>query len=196
MADPTLIRSIPGAFVYNHPTIASLAAYVLNIANGTQVQPSAGAGTANADADASARRVDAMHALLRKYGSDFRAHGHGVVACAPPSKKRKRGSGSGDGDGEKEVVVMTGTTGWLGALMLAELLRDRAVKRVFALNRKVATGAELTFERQVRALEEKGIDAKLAASNKLVLLDTDLTVEGFGLDEEVLDEVKRLFCLC
>lgn len=115
-----------------------------------------------------------MHAMLRKYGANFRKH------AASPSRWE-------EGDGG-EVVLVTGTTGWLGSLMLAELLQDQNVRRVYALNRKV--GAELTRERQARAFEEKGIDARLASSNKLVLLDADLTVEGLGLHGTVFDEVN------
>lgn len=176
-ADPALIRSIPGSFVYHHPTIGSLASYVLGLAKGTQGQSHSGTADANvkANANANAAKIDAMHAMLRKYSSDLRKH----VASASRGEEGEGG----------EVVLVTGTTGWLGSLMLAELLQDPTVKRVYALNRKVG----LIRERQVRAFEEKGIDAKLATSNKLVLLDADLTVGGFGICGEVFDEVNKVF---
>lgn len=180
-ADPALIRSIPGSFVYHHPTIESLASYVLGLAKGTQGQSHSGTADADvkANANANAAKIDAMHAMLRKYSSDLRKH------VAPPSRCDEE-----EGDGG-EVVLVTGTTGWLGSLMLAELLQDPTVKRVYALNRKVGS----TRERQVRAFEEKGIDAKLATSNKLVLLDADLTVEGFGLCGSVFEEVQYFCCV-
>lgn len=168
-------RTVPGSFIYHHPTIASLAAYVFDIANGTSEQPRAGAGAA----DAYTKKIDAMHAMLRKYGSDFRKH------VASPSRW-------GEGR-EGEVILLTGTTGWLGSLILAELVQDPNVKRVYALNRKVAAGS--TRERQIRAFEEKGIDGKIASSNKVVLLDADLATDGFGLDGMVFNEVNHLHLL-
>lgn len=86
------------------------------------------------------------------------------------------------------MVLVTGTSGWLGSLILAESLQDQNVKRVYALNRKVGAGS--TRERQARAFEEKGANARLVSSNKLVLLDAYLTFEGLGLHETVFDEVN------
>lgn len=164
---------MPGSFIYHHPTIASLAAYVFDIANGTSAQPRVDAAVA----DAYTRKIDAMHEMLRKYGSDFRKH---VGSLSRPAE---------DGEDEGEVVLLTGTTGWLGSLVLAELVEDPNVKKVYALNRKVAAGS--TRERQIRAFEEKGIDGKIVSSDKLVLLDADLTADGFGLDGMVLNEVNH-----
>lgn len=165
--------------MYQHPTIEALAAYVLSLAKGTAASAQSHTGAADTEANANAAKIDAMHAMLRKYSSDLRKH------VASPSRCDEE-----EGDGG-EVVLVTGTTGWLGSLMLAELLQDPTVKRVYALNRKVG----LTRERQVRAFEEKGIDVKLATSNKLVLLDADLTVEGFGLCGSVFEEVRYFCCV-
>lgn len=114
-------------------------------------------------------KIDAMHAMLRKYGSDF---------------QRRVASPVEGGD----VVFLTGTTGWLGSLMLAELLQETAVERVYAVNRR---GGEVGLrERQVRAFEDRGIDGTLVTSVKLVLLEADLTAENLGLDAERLNEVS------
>lgn len=129
-------RTIPGSFVYHHPTIESLAGYILDIAKGSSAQSLPGAVVV----DASTAKIDAMHAMLRKYGADFRKH------VASPSRREEEEDGG-------EVVLVTGTTGWLGSLMLAEMLQDRNVKRVYALNRKVRAGS--TRERQAHAFEEK-----------------------------------------
>lgn len=165
-ADP---RAAPGSFVYQHPTIASLAAYVLDLAGGVQVQ-----GMAMDAEEVKQMKTDAMHAILRKYGSDFQRR---VASTA-----RQAVVEGGD------VVFLTGTTGWLGSLMLAELLQETAVERVYAVNRR---GGEVGLrERQVRAFEDRGIDGTLVTSVKLVLLEADLTAENLGLDAERLNEVS------
>lgn len=165
-ADP---RAAPGSFVYQHPTIASLAAYVLELAGGVQVQ-----GMAMDAEEVKQMKIDAMHAMLRKYGSDFQRR------VASPARQAVVEGG--------DVVFLTGTTGWLGSLMLAELLQETAVERVYAVNRR--GGGVGLRERQARALEDRGINETLVTSAKLVLLEADLTAENLGLDAERLNEVS------
>lgn len=117
-------------------------------------------------------KIDAMHAMLRKYGSDFQRR------VASPARQAVVEGG--------DVVFLTGTTGWLGSLMLAEL--ETAVERVYAVNRR--GGGVGLRERQVRAFEDRGIDGTLVTSAKLVLLEADLTAENLGLDAERLNEVS------
>lgn len=177
-ADP---RAAPGSFVYQHPTIASLAAYALELAGGVQVQ-----GMAMDAEEVKQMKIDVMHAMLRKYGSDFQRR------VASPARQAVVEGG--------DVVFLTGTTGWLGSLMLAELLQETAVERVYAVNRR--GGGVGLRERQIRAFEDRGIDGTLVTSAKLVLLEADLTAENLGLDAERLNEVSwfqyayltRLWC--
>lgn len=165
-ADP---RAAPGSFVYQHPTIASLSAYVLELAEGAQSQRT----TMDAE-EVKQMKIDAMHAMLRKYGSDFQRR------VASPFRRAVVEGG--------DVVLLTGTTGWLGSLMLAELLQEAGVERVYAVNRR-GGGIGLS-ERQVRAFEDRGIDGTLVKSAKLVLLEADLTAGDLGLDAERLSEVS------
>lgn len=156
MTDP---RIIPGSFVYQHPTISSLASYVLSLIEGPKVPNGV---------DSSSAKVDAMHAMVRKYTADFRQH----IASRPS---------------DREVVLVTGTTGWLGSLILEELLQSD-VKRVYAVNRK---GSSL-LQRQSDAFTERGLDTKLVQSEKLHLLEADLTMSKLGLDDQTFEEVFRL----
>lgn len=153
MTDP---RVIPSSFIYQHPSIASLASYISGLAEGSN--------TTNGG-DTRSAKIDAMYAMVHKYTADFRQH-----------------VGSGQSNGES--VLVTGTTGWLGSLILADLLKSD-VRRVYAINRK---GAPL-LERQTGAFKERGLDFSLLLSEKLVLLEADLTVEYLGLDNKTLEEV-------
>lgn len=61
--------------------------------------------------------------------------------------------------------------------------------RVYALNRPTKDGKTL-LERQKLALESCGLDADAVDWEKVVLLESDLTVANFGLPEGTLVEVR------
>ncbi|KAI4521212.1 acetyl-CoA synthetase-like protein [Schizophyllum commune Loenen D] len=82
------------------------------------------------------------------------------------------------------TILMTGTTGNLGADMLAQLLRDERVSRVYTVER--AAGA---MERQRVRFEDKGLDVGMLESGKLVSLEGDVCKERLGQSEEVYAEM-------
>ena len=91
-----------------------------------------------------------------------------------------------------EVVLVTGTTGALGANFLANLLARPFIGRVFAFNR--GEQAEL-FDRQQRALVNNGhgqsVNLKQEVDiGRVVLLAGDLAKEDWGIDANVFDEVR------
>ncbi|KAL0580015.1 hypothetical protein V5O48_002018 [Marasmius crinis-equi] len=86
-----------------------------------------------------------------------------------------------------KVVVLTGTTGKLGSMLLADLISDQSVSTVYALNRDHKH--PLTM-RQREAFREKGIDEKLLNSDKLRLLVGDVLKSDFDLPSEVFREMK------
>ena len=141
--------------MYQHPSISSLTSYLLNFSSNSQ---------STSNGDVVLQKINDMRAMAMKYGRDLQI-------CY---EERVRG----------EVVLLTGTTGWLGSLVLAELLRSN-VERVYAVNRR---GTRL-FDRQVQAFKERGIDVSLASSEKLILLEADLTKEDFGVDKTLFNEV-------
>ena len=93
--------------------------------------------------------------------------------------------------GDDIVVLCTGTTGNVGSYILAALLSDNRIKRVYALNRLTPTS---TINRQNVAFEERDLPVELLASPKLVGLYGDITLGNFGLKKSVYDEV-RAFCI-
>jgi hypothetical protein len=81
--------------------------------------------------------------------------------------------------------MITGTTGALGAALLAEIVASDDVDRVFAVNRKSSSGA-LIAERQATALKRQGLDPAIAYSPKVVLLEADVSVSNLGLLPDIL----------
>lgn len=114
--------------------------------------------------------VKGMTNLVDKYAKDFPAH-----------------NPSGGAIPQGEVVLITGTTGAIGSSTLAELYKASGVARIIVLSRKAI--APVLF-RQKKALEERGLDPRIANSPKITLLEGDPALPGLGLGDDVLSELK------
>lgn len=153
-------RSIPGNFVYNNPSIASLAAFVSGLAS-----PESPSGVSETE-----RAIAAMKDIVEKYSKDFPQHS----ASAPAP--------------ERDVVFLTGTSGRLGACILASLVQTEGVERVYAVNRKSSTPIA---ERQKAILEELGYNAdEIVSSPKVVFVETDVEADRLGLPDDTYEEVR------
>lgn len=157
-------------FVYEHPTIHSLASYISELA---QSDPA----TALSSEAVAEGKVKEMYAMVEKYSSSFPTQ-VSIAGYANP---------------EKAVVLLTGSTGGLGCPLLAKLVQSEDVERVYALNRKSAKGI---LARQTAAFEELALDVSVLSSPKLRLLEADLTIKTLGLPQSVFEEVSvGLACL-
>ncbi|KAL1671751.1 hypothetical protein EV122DRAFT_295311 [Schizophyllum commune] len=109
------------------------------------------------------------------------------------------------------TVLLTGSTGHLGSEILASLLTDERVKRVYTLDRagkensldRARKGASLdragrgvsdgatagVRDRQRARWADKGLDDQLLQSPKLVPLEGDVSAPRFGQSEDVYMEV-------
>ncbi|THV01944.1 acetyl-CoA synthetase-like protein, partial [Dendrothele bispora CBS 962.96] len=162
-------RESTSNFVYEHPTIASLAHFIVLVAQ---------RGTLSLlDSETQVERdVKAMRRMVEKYSRDFVP----VKSNLPLTSN------------ERKVVLMTGSTGGVGVHILHRLLQDVTVERVYALIRSGGSGVDSPSieTKQVNAFMERGVDKDLVRSRKLVLLEANLSKERFGLEEGVFEEVK------
>ncbi|THV01989.1 acetyl-CoA synthetase-like protein [Dendrothele bispora CBS 962.96] len=163
-------RESTSNFVYEHPTITSLARFIVLVAQ---------RGTLSSLGDSEAqveRDVKAMRRMVEKYSKNFVP----VKSDLPPTSN------------ERKVVLMTGSTGGVGVHILHRLLQDETVERVYALVRNRGSGVDSPSieTKQVNAFMERGVDKDLVRSKKLVLLEANLSQEKFGLKEGVFEEVK------
>ncbi|KAK7693158.1 hypothetical protein QCA50_002724 [Cerrena zonata] len=83
------------------------------------------------------------------------------------------------------VVVLTGSTGHLGCQILASLLSQQKVTRVYTFNR----GEEVS-KRQKISFKAVGLPLTLLEDPRLVQLQCELGAEGLGLSGELLQEVR------
>ena len=93
----------------------------------------------------------------------------------------------------ESIVLVTGTTGSMGAALLAALVDDPKVAMVYAVNRKSGTSLA---ERQKQALAYRGYDAeRIVKSEKVVFVDTNMDSDSFGLQPDLYQEVNPTFAL-
>lgn len=149
---------LPSSFVYINPTISALTSFILSLFS-SDVQNTASTPEC------------VMQAMVDKYSADFPVHNS---RGAPAAKVLD------------EVVLVSGTSGRLGAHLLAQLLVKPSVVKVYALNRP---SRQNVLERQLKAFENWELDVRLLAGGKVVLLEADFTKPDFGLGETLYNEV-------
>ncbi|KIY72606.1 NAD(P)-binding protein [Cylindrobasidium torrendii FP15055 ss-10] len=89
------------------------------------------------------------------------------------------------------VILLTGTTGSLGSAALQDFIDCPSVKRVYALNRSSRSGKSL-LERQTEAPVSRPFDPTSPSGRKVVLVEGDITADGFsGVDPELLEEIRE-----
>jgi hypothetical protein len=156
------MRLVSANVVYEHPSVLALATFACQFALPV---------THNRHQE-STIKTEEMLKMAEAYSHDFPKH-HPSVATPG-----------------KDVVMVTGTTGSLGSVLLAELVACKDVIRVFAVNRKDPGGATLS-DRQMAALERQGLEPAIATSSKVILVEADVVRFDMGLSSDVLESVCR-----
>ncbi|KAF8295666.1 acetyl-CoA synthetase-like protein [Clavulina sp. PMI_390] len=165
----TVSADVDPSIVFTHPTIAALAKYLTDL-----VLPDA--GSAESARNLADVRIRDMMTLIEKYTSDLGSQpipSENSHSFRPP----------------KETIVITGTTGTLGSYLLAQVLQDEKVERVWAINRSKLDDPLAT--RQQVSFEEKGLSGELLQHEKLRLVESDLGEPRLGLTESLYQEIAN-----
>ncbi|KAG9126234.1 hypothetical protein FRC07_004314 [Ceratobasidium sp. 392] len=149
--------------IFAYPTVEQLSTLVVRLINGDS-----DAISANAHSSA----LEAIQSMIGKYDSNW-GDVKRILETHPGLSK--------------ESVVVTGTTGALGSHLLAQLLDDDRVEKVWALNR----GSKGMNGKQSSSFKDKLLDAELLKSTKLSLLEADLERENIGLEPRVYEEIQK-----
>ena len=164
--DPT--QKVSPSVVYQHPSIRALSDFVFAIATGRDLEP---------DVEAILeQKVHAMEAMVAKYSVDIASPRVPFGGPAP----------------ELDTVLVTGTTGRLGCHLLAQLIQDPKVRRVYALNRTSDNGASAAVltQRMRSVFETWELDPVLLQSEKIALLASNYVEERLGLDASTYAEIQ------
>ncbi|KAL1695048.1 hypothetical protein GGG16DRAFT_109571 [Schizophyllum commune] len=164
--------------VYEHPSIEKLAIFLCKLASGDS--------GASASHEASMREAIVSMAAKHSEGLpgyvDASTLPNYIAADAPKAPSLPA------------VVLMTGTTGNLGADILAQLLQNERVTRVYTIER---AGSAPAAYRQRSRFEDKGLDVGLLESAKLVTLEGDVSAGNLDQSDavyaEMLDSVNMIF---
>ncbi|KAG5652628.1 putative NRPS-like protein biosynthetic cluster [Sphagnurus paluster] len=148
-------QDLTQSLVYSYPKIEDLAAHVSSLyASPGSIQ------------DAAVARGKALiESLIDKYTA-------GLEGFAKVSQSVRS---------TPAVVLLTGSTGNLGSEVLAALLKDERVERVYAFNRP-SKGVLTIMDRHVDRFKDRGLDTALLTSDKLVYVSGDATEANLGLD--------------
>ncbi|KAG8686616.1 hypothetical protein FRC09_014024 [Ceratobasidium sp. 395] len=115
--------------------------------------------------------LESIHAMIARYNCGWKIPPKHLKSRVPPLGER---------------VVVTGTTGALGSYLLAHLLENDRVEKVWAMNRR----SREVEQRQRASFIDKGLDVGLLKSNKLVLVEANLEAEDLGMKAELFDEIR------
>lgn len=158
---------LPSNFLYSHPTINALSSFIHSLFSPDDVIMGL---------PEESDTITEMEAMVEKYGADLPVH---------------RGGGGGAANSMDEVVLLSGTTGRLGAHLLAQLLAKSSVTKVYALNRP-AKGS--IAKRHQGAFANWGLDDALLSGEKLVLAEADFSKPDLGIGESLYNEVCFILC--
>ncbi|KAJ8080312.1 putative NRPS-like protein biosynthetic cluster [Marasmius tenuissimus] len=156
-SSPINTREIPQSFVYQNPSIKSLAEFLVKATKGSHERNSE-------------ENTVAMHKLVGEVSSGLFKTTAEPLASGP------------------HVVLLTGSTGAFGSYILASLLRSATVSKVYAVVRKNKIDAA---SRQRGAFASRGLEASLADSSKLHLLEGDLNADNLGLEPDVYHGLQQ-----
>ncbi|OAX33021.1 acetyl-CoA synthetase-like protein, partial [Rhizopogon vinicolor AM-OR11-026] len=151
--------------VFSSPSIRQLAGSVIDA-----VMQQNGSGAVNGKTD--------IENMIEKYSVGFVQSARDASAIIVDGRTR--------GD---HVIVLTGSTGGLGSYLLASLLQREDVSTVYAFNRPSRDAASSIQRRQKSSFEDRGLDATLLQSEKLVYVETDTSHDDLGLDRELYQKI-------
>lgn len=158
-----VVGGVANDFIYSNPTVSALARFVSNIA-------SEGPSSSQDVEDA---HIEIMESILESFVQDFPVHSGTEELPA------------------LETILVTGTTGSLGSLLLATLVSLPSVERVYALNRPRSTDKGDIRKRHFSMFAAQGIDPSVLDSPKVTLLEGDAAIVNFGLPSDILNSIVR-----
>ncbi|KAK5302893.1 hypothetical protein LTR99_005850 [Exophiala xenobiotica] len=152
--------------VFERGTIRSLAQHLYNLRLGID--------DADSDGDSDRADIQIMQDLIEKYSS-FTPH--------DPTDKLKV-------PGSSKTILLTGVTGGLGSILLANLLKRTDVSRIYCLVRASnPASARLRVLKALKAPRDLAQDLPENFKAKIVALPSDLSLPLLGLEPAVLDEM-------
>ena len=160
---PSAAQLVTQSTIYENSSISKLARFIV----GAVTNPDRLTSTSS--------RVDEIEKMIKKFSS-----------TALTSTSSTKWDASEDKD--QVVVLITGTTGNLGAQLVDIFLRDGRVTKVYTLNRP-SSGEKDIKARHAERFIDKGLDVAQLSDDRLVFLEGDASRVNLGLSNEIYEEV-------
>ncbi|KIK64025.1 hypothetical protein GYMLUDRAFT_241246 [Collybiopsis luxurians FD-317 M1] len=156
--------------VYNHPSIQDLSTHILGIVNPEDpIQSETSAKKIEKD-----EHMRQMEEMIAKYSKGLEVIVNGNSHDTVP---------------RSNVILLTGSTGSLGAQILASLLKNSSVHRIYALNRPSSVHTSLLNRHKERFLD-RGLDTSFLDAKKVVYLQGESALPQLGLSQEVYEALR------
>ncbi|KAG8221462.1 acetyl-CoA synthetase-like protein [Butyriboletus roseoflavus] len=153
--------------IFENPTIELLAARIASIVDESG---------ASQNLDPRQHHIAAINAMIDKYSTGLSR------PAVSASGTLQNGTNPA-----QAVVLLTGSTGGLGSFLLAQLIENPTVERVYAFNRPASTSSA---ERQRSSFVDKGLSVDLLKSDKLVYIEADASQDKCGLSPALYEEFR------
>lgn len=164
------VSRISQNIIFENPTIELLAARIASLV---------GESGASENLDSKQQHIAAINAMIEKYSDGLLRPGLSADSTLQNGTCPSR-----------SVVLLTGSTGGLGSFLLAQLIENPRVERVYAFNRPSSTSSAV---RQSSAFVDKGLSVDLLKSDKLVYVVADASQDKCGLSPAPYEEVLSPF---
>ncbi|KAH7929522.1 putative aminoadipate reductase [Leucogyrophana mollusca] len=163
---PSIAERVAPNFVFDNPTIRSLSKRLAGL---IRQHDSDGPNDKPLHA-----HVTAIEAMIEKYSVGLDSE-RVVMNDSRP---------------DEAVVLLTGSTGGLGSYLLAQLLQNTKVSRVYAFNRPSKAGVT-SERRQTASFRDKNLSLELLRSDKLVYIEGDAAQKECGLHPITYDQIRE-----
>ncbi|KAF5339641.1 hypothetical protein D9758_015595 [Tetrapyrgos nigripes] len=179
-------------FVFQYPSVEKL-----TMAVGGSIGTSTMFGSSLSGKDEV--RIKVMEAMVEKYCGHLKS----FAGIAKEANDRRMRMGSGvfgfnittprqlEGGA---IILLTGSTGSLGCMILASLAKNPRVEKIICLNRLVRRpGNRMSIlQRQREAMKKRGAVVSGEDWNKIILLESELHSPNFGLDKGAFEALHQV----
>ncbi|KAA1469647.1 acetyl-CoA synthetase-like protein [Dentipellis sp. KUC8613] len=158
-------------FVFEHPSVDKLYEAVVRLMTGTY---DSGAGL-----DKDAKRLAAMKDMVDRYAQELSWYAEDALLA---EDARNRASTSSEPLKPKATVLLTGSSGSLGCMLLSQLAASPDVSKIICLNRLQQPGVDIR-QRQADAMKKRGAVLSADEWDKVIIHGADLSKPDFGLND-------------
>ena len=176
-------NELPLDFVFQNSSVDKLTHTLAYIMLGGVV----GGSIDNAPVDRESRRISEMLKMVERYIDEIKVYGD--LVSAPHTRPANSTTRP---DAHTKVVLLTGSTGSLGCMLLSRFMADLTIKKIFCLNRP----RDGVRNYQVKAMQKRGIVVNEEEWHKVVFLGTNASQVNLGLDAGQYEDVSIFRNMC